>query len=253
MADKIIKVGEGDCISSIAFNNGVMEWKKLYDYQEQKFKDSRKNPNSLVVGDQIKIPQGKELSDSKSTGSKVKITVAKAKTVRLRLVLIDREGKPIIDKPYTLKWAVGDLSWGTKLGKTDAQGLIEADIPPNSRVAELNLDLTTPAPVAAAAAAPAPANDPERYPPVINTADYCKTGEDQKKEFIYQWKLSLGSLPSESTDKGIIERLGNLGYICVGGELISSVVKTFQKNNKLNETGNLADVRDSVCSKHDNI
>ncbi|MDI6804347.1 MAG: hypothetical protein QME58_10960 [Bacteroidota bacterium] len=251
MADKIIKVGEGDCISSIAFNYGIAEWKKLYDHQEQKFKDSRKNPNSLVVGDQIKIPQGKELSDSKSTGTKVKITVAKAKTVRLRLVIIDREGKPINDKPYTFKWAVGVLSWGTKSGKTNAQGLIEADIPPNSSIAELKLDLTTPTP--AAAAAPAPANDPKRYPPLIQTENFCKTGENQKREFVYEWKLSVGSLPSESTDNGIIARLGNLGYVCVGGELISDVVKTFQKRNKLNETGSIADVRDNVCNKHDKL
>lgn len=251
MADKIIKVGEGDCISSIAFNNGVTEWKKLYDHQEQKFKDSRKNPNSLVVGDQIKIPQGKELSDSKSTGSKVKVTVAKPKTVRLRLVVIDREGKALTDKSYTLRWAVGVLSWGTKSGKTNAQGLIETDIPPNSRIAELKLDLTTPAPAAAATAAPA--NDPKRYPQLINKDDFCKTGEDKKREFIFQWKLSVGSLSSESTDNGIIARLGNLGYVCVGGELISDIVKTFQKNNKLNETGSLADVRNSVCSKHDII
>jgi hypothetical protein len=251
MADKIIKVGEGDCISSIAFNYGITEWKKLYDHQEQKFKNSRKNPNSLVIGDQVKVPQGPELSDTKSTGSKVKITVAKTKTVRLRLVVIDSMGNAIKDKPYTLKWAVGVLSWGTKSGKTNAQGLIEADIPPNSRVAELKLDLTTPQP--AAAAATALANDPKRYPPVINTADYCKTGEDQKREFIFHWKLSIGSLPSESTDNGIIERLANLGYVCVGGELISDVVKTFQKNNKLNVTGSLADAQTSVCSKHDII
>lgn len=252
MADKIIKVGEGDCISSVAFNNGVSEWKKLYDYQEQKFKDSRKNPNSLVVGDQIKIPQGKELSDSKSTGSNVKITVARTKTVRLRLVVIDSMGHAIKDKPHSLKWAVGVLSWGTKSGQTSAQGLIEADIPPNSRIAELKLDLTSTPPAAAAAAA-APANDPKRYPPLIQADDFCKTGENQKREYVYEWKILVGSLPSESTDKGIIERLGNLGYVCVGGELISDVVKTFQKNNELIVTGNLADVRNNVCSKHDII
>lgn len=251
MADKIVKVGEGDCISSIAFTYGLTEWKKLYNHQEQKFKDSRKNPNSLVIGDQVKVPQGAELSDSKSTGSKVKITVAKSKTVRLRLVVIDSMGNAIKDKPYTLKWAVGVLSWGTKSGKTNSQGLIEADIPPNSRIAELKLDLTSPPP--AVAAGPAPVNDPKRYPPLIQPDDFCKTGENQKREYVYEWKLSVGSLPSESTDNGIIARLDNLGYVCVGGELISDVVKTFQKNNKLNITGNLADVRNSVCANHDII
>lgn len=251
MADKIIKVGEGDCISSIAFNYGVTEWKKLYDHQEQKFKDSRKNPNSLVIGDQVKVPQGPELSDSKSTGTKVKITVAKAKTVRLRLVVIDSMGNAIKDRPNTLKWAVGVLSWGTKSGKTNAQGLIEADIPPNSRIAELKFDLTSPQP--AAAATPAPANDPQRYPPVITAADFCKIGEDQKREFVYEWKLSIGSLPSAGIDEGIKARLSNLGYFCVGGGTISDVIKTFQKRNKLNETGSIADVRDDVCNKHDKL
>jgi hypothetical protein len=251
MADKIVKVGEGDCILSIAFNYGMTEWKKLYDHQEQKFKDSRKNPNSLVIGDQVKVPQGPELSDTKSTGSKVKITVAKTKTVRLRLVVIDSLGNAIKDKPYTLKWGVGVLLWGTKSGKTNAQGLIEADVPPNSRIAELKLDLTSP--LSAAAAAPAPANDPKRYPPAINSADFCKIGEDQKREFVYEWKLSVGSLPSDNTEEGTKTRLHNLGYFCVGGEAMSDVVKTFQKRNKLTETGGISDVHDSVRDKHDKL
>lgn len=251
MADKIIKISEGDCISSIAFNNGISDWKKLYDYQEQKFKDSRKNPNSLNKGDQIKIPLGKELSDTKPIGSVVKVTIASPKTVRLRLVVIDNTGKPLNDKSYTLMWAVGVLSWGTKKGKTAANGLIETDIPANSRLAKLRLDLTVspPAPVAAAAGVA----DPKKYPPVIKVDDFSKVGENVKPEYVYDWELTVGSLPSPNTDEGTKSRLENLGYVCVGGNTIADVVKTFQKRNKLSVTGSISDVNVDVSNKHDKL
>ena len=251
MADKIIKIGEGDCISSIAFNNGISDWKKLYDYQDQKFKDSRKNPNSLNKGDQIKIPLGKELSDTKPIGSVVKVTIASPKTVRLRLVVIDNAGKPLNDKPCTLMWAVGVLSWGTKKGKTAANGLIETDIPANSRLAKFRLDLTVspPAPVAVAAVAA----DPKKYPPLIKTDEFCKIGEDVKPEYIYDWELAVGSLPSPNTDEGTKSRLENLGHVCVGGNTIADIVKTFQKKNKISETGSISDVHGDVRDKHDKL
>ena len=48
----------GDCLSSIAKQYGFSDYKTIYDHpQNQAFKQKRPNPNLIMAGDEIFIPE----------------------------------------------------------------------------------------------------------------------------------------------------------------------------------------------------
>lgn len=107
-------------------------------------------------------------------------------------------------------------------GNTDGSGYFEQEIPPNATSAKLKLF----------------------------------TEDDKLK--ILSWDLSVGELEPVDTDRGVQERLRNLGFYFgsvdgrVGSKKSKSAVEAFQKKNSLTVNGSVDDaVRNKLRDKHD--
>jgi len=125
-------VEQGDCISSIAEESGLF-WSTIWNHADNSdLKELRKDPNALLEGDVVVVPDKTLKEESCATEQKHKFkkkgTPAKMK---IRLMLDD---KPRKNEPYKLcidgKWVDG---------KTDGDGYLEEVIPPSAREGELRV------------------------------------------------------------------------------------------------------------------
>jgi N-acetylmuramoyl-L-alanine amidase len=120
-------VKQGECLSSIAAENGMF-WQTLWDLPENaEFKAKRKNPNVLYPGDRIWIPEKEEKREAGATAQRhafrLKGTPA---TIRLRLITRDLKPRPELDYLLVID---GDSFQGT----TDGEGMIEHRIKPDAK------------------------------------------------------------------------------------------------------------------------
>ena len=132
MAVHVVK--QGECIESIAFSEGFL-WETLWDHPDNAaLKEERKNPNTLLPGDQVSIPEKAPKSESVDTGCthqfKRKCTLSP-----LRVRFLD-EGEPISDSEYTLE--AGDLK---RTGSTDSDGWLDEQTPPTVNHASVSFDV----------------------------------------------------------------------------------------------------------------
>ncbi|SRR6266851_3311587 len=125
-------VEQGECISSIAYENGFLPETLWNDPGNANLKAGRKDPNVLLPGDRVHIPEKRVREESCATDSKHAFELKGGREV-LRIVLLDSDGNPRASLPYILKIKGGH----TKSGQTNAKGLVEAPIPPNAREGEL--------------------------------------------------------------------------------------------------------------------
>ncbi len=119
------EVKQGDCISSIAFEKGFFP-ETLWEHPENKeLKEKRKDPNILLPGDIVHVPDKKlkEVSHSTNAVHKFKIKNVPA---YLNLVL-NYGGEPLKNEPYTL-----EIDGKKSEGKTDGEGKIRVPIVPNA-------------------------------------------------------------------------------------------------------------------------
>jgi N-acetylmuramoyl-L-alanine amidase len=130
MANHVVE--QGDCLSSIAEQYGFF-WSTLWNHADNSdLKQLRKDPNALLEGDVVVIPDKTAKEESCATEQKHKF---KRKGVpakmKIRMMLDDEPRK---NEPYKLcidgKWTEG---------KTDGDGYIEADIPADAKQGELRL------------------------------------------------------------------------------------------------------------------
>jgi hypothetical protein len=256
MATKHV-VAEGDCCSSLAAKNGFADYHGIYDDAgNSALRTKRKNANTLVVGDEIQIPDKDAKTIKKPAGAAHKF-VAKVTKVRLRLQVRDSEDKPCEGKPFTL--LVGAMP--AKGGGSMAGGFVEMDVDPQITTGVLTIVLGK---AAAPAPAPAPAKLPEPapYPPALDTAtfkdvdDVAYVGHDADPHKV-EWILQIGALPSHNEVVGAQARLRNLGFVCrgkdgdAGDPETKAAVKAFQKHIKAAETGLAKDVQDPLRDRHD--
>jgi hypothetical protein len=123
-------VQSGDCVSSIAFENGFF-WQTLWDHPNNaELRTLRKDPNVLREGDSVYLPEltPKDVAGASGSRHKFKLKGVPGK-LKLRLMLND---KPRANVPYNLTVAGQLLS-----GQTDADGKIEHFIPPDAKSAQL--------------------------------------------------------------------------------------------------------------------
>jgi hypothetical protein len=124
-------VQDGDCVSSIAFENGFF-WKTLWNHSSNAdLKNKRKNPNVLLAGDIVHIP---DLTIKKVPGATEATHKFKRKGVpeKLHIKLLDYDHKPRPNVSYKL------LIEGTwRSGKSDGNGGITESIPPNAVTGKL--------------------------------------------------------------------------------------------------------------------
>lgn len=112
-------VQAGDSIPSIAKDNGFF-WQTVWNHpQNADLKASRKNPNQLVRGDEVFVPDLTTKGVERSTESKHRFV---------------RKGDPRANEEYVL-----ELDGKLTKGKTDGEGKLEEVIPPNARGGKLLL------------------------------------------------------------------------------------------------------------------
>ena len=118
------RVQQGDYVSRIAAQFGFSDYQAVWnDPQNASLKQKRKNPNVLLPGDMLFIPEKKSRLEARATGAMHTFQV-KRSLVQLRLVLRDSDGQPIPDLPCRLQVdkALYSLT-------TDGEGKIEQEIP----------------------------------------------------------------------------------------------------------------------------
>lgn len=125
------KVKQGDCISSIAYKHGFFP-DTLWNHAENaNLKQKRKDPNVLLPGDEVFVPEKEEKKESCATEQKHRFRKKGVPAkMKVRLLIND---EPRSNEPYQL--LIDDAFW--KEGTTDKDGFIEQPIPLNAIKGEL--------------------------------------------------------------------------------------------------------------------
>ncbi len=126
------QVKQGDCISSIAFEHGFFSDTIWNDPNNAELKKKREDPNVLMPGDVVFIPDKrlKEVSEPTNNVHKFKCKNTPEK-FKLQLLI---EEEPRANEEYELE--IEDLKFE---GKTDSEGRIQQSIPPNAKRGKLTL------------------------------------------------------------------------------------------------------------------
>jgi N-acetylmuramoyl-L-alanine amidase len=172
------EVESGDCMSSIAFENGFF-WKTLWNLPANAaLKAKRKNPNVLMTGDIVHIPDLTVKQAPGATEARHKFLLKGVPEI-LRMKLLDADHKPRANLDYTIV-----IEGDSRRGKTDGQGGLKEKIPPNAKTGKLIF-----------AASPGKDGKPIPGKPPLRTLT-----------------LQLGSLNPISEVSGLKSRLANLGF-----------------------------------------
>lgn len=160
-------VQEGDCVSSIAHRFGFFPgtiWRHPANAALRKVRD---NPDVLAPGDVLHIPDARTKEIDCATEQRHRFC-RRGVPARLRVrVAVDDE--PVADEPYELTIDGGAVVHG----RTDAEGRIDAPIPPQARAACLTVG----------------------------------EGDDA-----LEFRLRLGHLDPPESQRGLRSRLENCGY-----------------------------------------
>jgi Putative peptidoglycan binding domain/LysM domain len=118
-------VAQGECLSSIAERYGFF-WETLWnDPGNAPLRARGRNPNTLLPGDVVQVPEKKVTAYERPTGARHTWRV-KGVPVKLRMVLTWNEA-PRANERYTL-----DVDGAVMVGATDGDGRIELTIPPGA-------------------------------------------------------------------------------------------------------------------------
>ncbi len=232
------EVRAGDCINSLAAENGLF-WEELWNHPKNaELKNKRKDPNVLKPGDLVHIPDIQPRIVTKPTEQRHKF-VRKGVPAKFRIRLLE----PQLDQSPPGQQKPGPASGSRRVetedpetsgsekevprkkvpyileidgkltrGQSDDQGYIEYAIPPDAQKGTLTIDSGTP------------------------------------KETVIP--LELGSLDPIDEISGVKHRLANLGFNCgdftdEAGEDFAAALRTFQQLNGLPVTGNVDDATKS--------
>jgi len=111
---------QGDCLSSLAAQQGLRNWRAIWDHPENdSFQQKRSNPNVIAPGDRLYLPDRDALFKDGAVDSRNTYVLARDKTT-LRIVAADENGQPYQQLDYEL--TIGD---DTRTGKTDDQGMLQ--------------------------------------------------------------------------------------------------------------------------------
>jgi hypothetical protein len=205
------QVQAGDCMSSIAYERGFF-WQTLWnDSSNAGLKAKRKNPNVLLAGDVVHIPDLTVKQEPGATEQQHKF-VLKGVPEKLHLRLLDANHKPRANLDYVIV-----IDGNARRGKTDANGSLTESIPPNAMAGKLTF------------AAPGSVD---------------KTGKPipGRKVVNQVMQLQLGSLNPVSEVSGLKARLANLGFYHgpINEKLdnaTKNAISAFQKKKGLPVTG----------------
>jgi hypothetical protein len=133
------RVQQGECLSSIAAARGF-DWNTIWARPENSaLRDKRKNPNVLLPGDSLFVPDKDLRYEARPTDQLHQFV--KPAGVKLKICLL-AAGMPIANEPYKLQIDGKNLQ-----GSTDKSGILEETVPPYATDASLvleNQNLTLP-------------------------------------------------------------------------------------------------------------
>jgi hypothetical protein len=122
------KAKQGDCIESIAIKHGMF-WETIWnDPKNKELVDKRGNPNIIMPGDDVYIPDKREGQLEIAT-EQCHHFVRKGVPSRLKVRFLDEEGKPYDSIKYVLEVDGVIL----KDDETTSDGWIKETIPPNAK------------------------------------------------------------------------------------------------------------------------
>jgi N-acetylmuramoyl-L-alanine amidase len=133
-------VQQGDYLSQIARDHGFSDYRTIWDHPDnQALKLKRKNPNVLLPGDVLVIPD-RDLKQQPCATEKRHRFKTQGPGLRLRLVLEDVYKKPIENAKCVL-----EVENHSDYVTTDGDGRIDYPLPPNAKRASLVIqDAQTP-------------------------------------------------------------------------------------------------------------
>jgi hypothetical protein len=118
------EIKQGECISTLAYIYGFADWKAIWDHADNaELKKKRKNPNILLPGDKVAIPERKIKKFDCQAGKVHKFKIKSAIT-KLRLALKDDEGRNLARKKTRLKAGGIEIE-----GYTSPEGVLEMNVP----------------------------------------------------------------------------------------------------------------------------
>jgi N-acetylmuramoyl-L-alanine amidase len=120
------EVRQGECISSIAKDTGHF-WETIWnDPANADLRSARKDPNVLLPGDRVHVPERREKSSPGQTEMRHRFRrKGQPEVLRVRLL---RDGQPRQNEPYVLTIDGKELR-----GFLDADGNLQCAIEPNAR------------------------------------------------------------------------------------------------------------------------
>jgi hypothetical protein len=129
-------VKQGDCMNTIANQYGFF-WYSIWDHpKNEALRRTRKDPNVLMAGDQVFIPDIRVKEGSGGAGQTHTFRM-KGVPVKLRFRLSDLDGSPRVGAPYTLT-----VDGAKMTGVTDEEGELAEVIPPAAKKATLKIPST---------------------------------------------------------------------------------------------------------------
>lgn len=200
-------VQSGDCMSSIAYSHGFF-WQTLWNLpQNAALKAKRTNPNVLMTGDIVYIPDLQPKTQTCAANSQYQFAL-KGVPEKLQITLLDANHQPRPNVEYVIV-----IDGDARRGTSDGDGKIVEKIPPNAMKGKL----TYPSPP-----------DP--------------TGQTTKEVMFFQ----LGGLNPISEVSGLKARLCNLGLYRGPidenvNDALTRAISAFQKNKGLPVTGQADD------------
>jgi len=127
------EVQPGDCMSSIAFSRGFF-WQTLWDDgSNAALKALRKNPNVLMTGDIVHIPDLTVKQEPGATETRHKFML-KGVPEQLRMKLMDAKHQPRANLNYIIV-----IDGDARNGQTDGNGELIESIPPGAKQARITL------------------------------------------------------------------------------------------------------------------
>jgi Putative peptidoglycan binding domain len=127
-------VRQGECLSSIASENGFSDYRTIYDHPDNAdFKQKRPNPDLIYPGDEIAIPDKTPSAHECQTGADHRFTIPRVRAL-VRVAVLETDDQPLADTPYALRFGDQVLE-----GRTDDDGVLEQPVPATIEKATLAL------------------------------------------------------------------------------------------------------------------
>jgi hypothetical protein len=254
MANYTVKAG--DCFSSIAKANGFYKYSSLYMHASNTAtRLVRSNPNMLVVGDVVSIPDKRQKTVALVLDGTKNLVIHRELTRLLVYVgLIDKT----VRAPANSQFSAGGKNSATLPDLSGKLELLDIDAAGSSGKLELQIAALPaaplPVPVVVAAVTPLP---PPTHPPAIVATQFTDAAPEFDTEAVrVRWTLKLGTLEPHTTIRGVLQRFVNLGYEMPVAEAETDKTKLLIRHWQAS-TGNaapsgaVADVRAAIEALHD--